>query len=52
MKTHPKPKKISYIKLTTTINKTENKITTKKVNKTKKSNTVLNNDLLFINIFN
>ena len=49
MKTRPKPKKISFIKLATNTNKNENKNNNKKVNKTKKYNTVLNNDLLFIN---
>ena len=49
MKTRPKPKKISFIKLTTTTTKTETKTNSKKANKPKKSNTVLNNNLLFIN---
>ena len=49
MKTRPKPKKISFIKLTKTTTKTETKTNSKKANKPKKSNTVLNNNLLFIN---
>ena len=49
MKPRPKPKKISFIKLTTNNNKTEKKINIKKTNKPKKSNTVLNNNILFIN---
>ena len=48
MKTRPKPKKISFIKLTTNI-KTENKPNNKKNNKPKKSNTFFNNNTLFIN---
>ena len=47
MKTRPKPKKISFIKLTTN-NKTESKLNNKK-NKPKKSNTFFNNNTLFIN---
>ena len=49
MKTRPKPKKISFIKLTTTTTKPETKTRTKKPNKPKKSNTVLNTNLLYIN---
>ena len=47
MKTRPKPKKISFIKLTTN-NKTESKLNNKK-NKPKKSTTFFNNNTLFIN---
>ena len=49
MKTRPKPKKISFIKLTTTSNKYDNKSNNKKSNKTKKANTVLNSNAVFIN---
>ena len=49
MKNRPKPKKISFIKLTTNTNKTESKLNNKKNNKTKKSNTLLNDKTLFIN---
>ena len=49
MKTRPKPKKISFIKLTTKSNKTENKLNNKNKNKAKKSSRALNKELLFIN---
>ena len=49
MKARPKPKKISFIKLTTATNKNDSKTNNKKMNKTKKANTVLNSNILFIN---
>ena len=49
MKPRPKPKKISFIKLTTNTYKTNNKLNNKKITKPKKSNTVLNNNILMIN---
>ena len=49
MKTRPKPKKISFIKLTKNHNKIENKTSNQNKNKVKKSSRVLNNDLLLIN---
>jgi hypothetical protein len=49
MKTRPKPKKISFIKLTKNQNKIENKASNQNKNKVKKSSRVLNSDLLLIN---
>ena len=52
MKARPKPKKISFIKLTTKANKNDkndNKANNIKENRAKKANTVLNSNLLFIN---
>ena len=49
MKARPKPKKISFIKLTKNQNKIENKTSNQNKNKVKKSIRVLNNDLLLIN---
>ena len=51
MKTRPKPKKISFIKLNTNSNnnKNDNKLNNKKDNKNKKHNAVLSNNFLFLN---
>ena len=50
MKVRPKPKKISFIKLTTNIKKNNNKTNNDlKYNKAKKLNPVLKSNLLFIN---
>ena len=51
MKTRPKPKKISFIKLNTNSNnnKNDNKPNDKKDNKNKKHNAVLSNNFLFLN---